>query len=570
MTNQTADTCAARGSTLGHRVCRLLGWVMPLLLAAPGLGLVLYYIIGPARGYMTADCTDSLRWAYATYESGQLISDNFYYAAILPFGGNLIFLPFVALFGYSVKAQLCGLVLFALLLAGALYYLARGLEFGRCASAAFVSAVLLVLSGSRKLREIMWEHIFYYNLGILFFCVGFGLAVRLVHEGGLLHRGGERRAADYARLGVLLVFGLLAATNGLQSLICFTLPVLAAVFGERLLDGTEPLTSVRGLRTAGLLGAFSVCSAVGFLLIKPISHGVVAGYAEAFTSYSGMSEWTDNFLHFFENWFSLLGVSVKSGDPLLSRASIGPLVGIAGGVLLLLVPVAMLLGYRHMRSRGMRLLLIGHLVVSAAIMFGFVFGRLSGANWRLVPMLGTALIVTAAGAVALWRQQRVAARLGALLAAGLLLMAAVPAVQIAKMPSDYGRQNSWHVAAAELEARGLYYGYANFWWANLVSMLSDNRIEVGNLHADKTYPYPYEYQQPKDMYDDKDTDRYFLLLTEKEHTRMTAWLQAQTAAGNIIESFTIESEPYAAGGYYGSVLYVYVFAENLFGPAEQP
>ena len=110
-----------------NKLLRIVKAAAPWLAMAPGLFLILYYIIGPAEGYMTSDCTDSLRWAQATLESGKLISDSFDYAAILPFGGNLLFLPFVAMFGYSTTAQICGLVVFALLFAAALYYLVRGM-----------------------------------------------------------------------------------------------------------------------------------------------------------------------------------------------------------------------------------------------------------------------------------------------------------------------------------------------------------------------------------------------------------------------------------------------------------
>ena len=124
--------------------------VLPLLILALGVGLVLYYIIWPAAGYMTSDCTDSLRWAEATYESGQLVSDNFYYAAILPLGGNLLFLPFVALFGYSQAAQsrrrLCAA------LAAALYY-RPGIGLNRYYSAGLVAASCLSCPRAQAPRD---------------------------------------------------------------------------------------------------------------------------------------------------------------------------------------------------------------------------------------------------------------------------------------------------------------------------------------------------------------------------------------------------------------------------------
>ena len=156
--------------------------LLTLLALLPGLGLLLYYVIGPAAGHMTSDCTDSLRWAQASWLSGRLISDNFSYAALLPFGGNQIFWPFLALFGYGLKAQIWGLAVFVLLFAAALYYFARGFDLSRPASAGLVSVTLLILSSSEKLREILWEHIFYYGLGLLFFCVGFGLTLRILRR----------------------------------------------------------------------------------------------------------------------------------------------------------------------------------------------------------------------------------------------------------------------------------------------------------------------------------------------------------------------------------------------------
>lgn len=542
----------------------ILRLALPWLVLAAGAGIILYYIIGPSEGFMTSDCTDSLRWSYATFESGRLVSDNFYYAAILPFGGNLIFLPFIAMFGYSMAAQLCGLTVFALLLIAALYYLARGLGYGRLASSGLVSVTVLILSSSAKLREIMWEHIFYYNLGILFFCFGFGLALRILRKGGICENIRDAKPLDWVRVGIFCVFCLIAATDGLQTLVCFTLPLLCGIFAERFFDDSEPLTSGRNVRTGVLLLVTLLCSAVGFLLIGVISHGVTAGYADAYSAYSAMGSWTNNFLGFFYNWFTLLGVSVAEGEPLVSLSSVINIIRIFGAILLLIAPVALLCRYNKIKSSAVRSVLIGHFAVTAFILFAVTFGKLGGANWRLVPMLGTSVILSFVCAVELIAQKKAAARVGVLLLAFLIIMGGVTALEIAKMPSDRGQGDSWHTAAAELEERGLKYGYANFWWAESVTMFSDGKVQIANLYPGQKMPVKYNYQQPYDSYDDRDTDRYFLLLTESENSAMTAWLNMKRTDGLISEEFTIESEPYDLRGYSGSKLYVYVFPENIF------
>jgi len=547
-----------------NKFLRIFKIAAPILALAPGLILILYYVIGPAAGYMTSDCTDSLRWAQATLESGKLISDEFYYAAILPFGGNLIFLPFVATFGYSMTAQICGLVVFVLLFAAALYYFARGLGQSRLVSCGFVSVVMLIMSSSPKLREIMWEHVFYYNLGLLFFCFGFGLALRILREDGLRDGVEKGKPIDWVRVAVIGVFSLIAATDGLQTLVCFTLPLVAGIFAERFFDADTKLTDRRNLHTAVLLALVGFMSIVGFLSIDIVSGGVTAGYADAYSAYSAMSSWTNNFLGFFYNWFTLLGVSVAAGTPLVSGESIVAMIRIFGALLLLIVPVILAFRYNKIQSSALRAVLIGHFAVTAFILFAVTFGKLGGANWRLVPMLGTSVMTSFLGAVELIRQKKTATRIGVLILAFLILLACVPAIEIAKMPADYGKDNSWHTVAEELEDRGLKYGYANFWWAEVVTMISGGEVEVANLYPDRSNPTQYNYQQPHGSYDDKDTDSYFLLLTESENDKMYTWLAMQRAQGKISEEFTIESEPYDLRGYVGEVMYVYVFPENIF------
>lgn len=539
--------------------------VLPLAILGVGVGTVLYYIIGPSAGYMTSDCTDSLRWSMATFESGKLISDEFYYAAILPFGGNLIFLPFIAMFGYSLTAQIWGLCFFALALAAALYYMASGFGFDRIRSSALVSIVFLIMSASPKLREIMWEHIFYYNLGILFFCLGFGLACRIIREGGICFDPKAGRPMDWVRLGILLVFSVIAATDGLQALICFTLPLFCGIFAERFLDSSEKLFSKRNLLTVAFIGAVVIASGIGFISIDKVSGGVTAAYADAYSTWSGSGSWVNNFLGFFPNWFTLLGVSVVQGDPLASMDSLPDMLFILGGIVLLVAPIVLLCFYKKIESAAIRAVLIGHFAVSAFILFAVTFGKLGGANWRLTPMLGTSCIVTAVAAFEFIRLKGIIARIGALLLALLLVMAFVPAAEIAEMPADYGRDNSWHTAARVLKEHDLKYGYANFWWAEIITMLSDGEVEVANIAEGKTTPVKYPYQLNHNSFEDKEgVDRYFLLLTESENKNMSSYITVYREMGKIVEEFTVESEPYNLRGYTGKLLYVYVFSENIF------
>ncbi len=537
--------------------------LLPLLTLLPGLVLVLYYILGPASGYMTSDCTDSIRWAQATYESGHLISKEFSYAAVQPFGGNLIFLPFIALFGYSMTAQVIGLTLFALLLILALYYLARGLGFNRLFSGIFVSMTVLLLSSSPKLREILWEHIFYYNLGILFFCLGFGLALRLLRDEEKRRDLTAFRTRDWIRLAVLVLFSFLAATDGLQTLVCLTLPLVGAYALEFYL-AAKPAVRLRdqmGMTAVLLLVLF--WSVLGFLMIPVFTRGVEAGYANAYSTYSQMSEWKDNFLGLFHNWLTLFGVSVQKNDPLVSADSVVNMLRIGTALLLLFAPFVLLARYHRQPERELRLLIGGHLFVSAFIIFASVFGSLGKANWRLTPMLGTSVMVMLTWS--LKRLQQIdCRRIGIVFTALFLAAAAVPAATILRMPADYGENNSWHAAARELEARGLTYGYGNFWWSELITLVSGNRVQMANINESKGKPVKNNYQLPPGNYEDRIEDQYFLLLTESDNSKMESYLSRMKREGALIDAFTVESDPYATGGFAGTKVFIYVFNRNIF------
>ena len=145
--------------------------VFPPVLLVVALGLVAYYIICPAKGEFHADCTDTIYWAKATFDSGKLISPDFSYACLLPFGGSLLMLLFLPFFGLSMTTHMLGMLLFFLLLTAVLCWMLREMHWDYrwiCTTAAIF---LMILSASKKLREIFWGHTIYYSLGILFlFC----------------------------------------------------------------------------------------------------------------------------------------------------------------------------------------------------------------------------------------------------------------------------------------------------------------------------------------------------------------------------------------------------------------
>ena len=311
------------------KICKIASIVLPLLLILLSFAVVVYYILGPAEGYFHSDCTDTLLWAQASYDSGKLISDNFNYAALLPFGGNLLMLPFIPIFGVSMTTHNIGMVLFAALFFLSLYALARSLGYNLAKTSFIIFAVTMVLSGSDKLREIMWGHIIYYSLGLLFLAFGLYLVNKTPCD-RLLFADKTHRAKDIVLMAGLFVFSALTATNGIQSVVTYILPVVGALMLERIFAEKEekPLMRTRWNNMLTLVAVFLASTIAGLLLLKLLSGDVQAGYANAYSCYSGMNTWKDNLLKFGGEWLSRIGVSVKDGDDLVSIESIGNLIRI--------------------------------------------------------------------------------------------------------------------------------------------------------------------------------------------------------------------------------------------------
>ncbi len=370
---------------------RPLGAALSLIPAALAALMSLYYIWGPGQGYFHSDCSDSLYWANATVEAGEVFDDTFRYAGMLPFSVSAIFVPLIRLFGVGMTAQNIGMSLFALIFIASVIFLCRSLKagWGWSSVAAFVTTA--ALAGSDKLREIMFGHNIYYTIGPVIMFFGLGLLLRT--ERSLLGGGFREPRRAVAASATAVLFALLcagAATDGGQVIVIGSLPALAGMLAVRFFDGKKSLAHSDNLIMPVSAAAFLLGSLLGSVLLNRWKGGIECGYADAYSGWSDVGTWADNARAFVKQYFTLIGVS-PSGN-LFSSESVGPMIRIAGGVLLLAVPVALFCFYRRI-SDGTRAVLWSHSVVTAAVMFGFICGKLSGANWRLTPILASSALL---------------------------------------------------------------------------------------------------------------------------------------------------------------------------------
>ncbi len=473
-------------------------------------GILIWYIVCISKGFYHSDCTDTILWAETMIDGKTIMNPDFGYACLLPFGGNLLMLPFVGIWGVSMKAQIAGMVLFAILFTLSLIYMCRtmGLNYKWCSLT--VATVLVVLMASPKLREIFWEHIIYYSLGIMFLMLGIGFVFAILNSEKLSVR----------HIILLFIWTTLCSMNGSQALAIYCLPVLGAIIAERFLDTHKPLFSKTNLKEGLILAVMLVAVLIGLILAKVVNNDIVAGYQEGYSGFDQMSDWSDNFLSIIPEAFRLFGITVGDQE-LYSLDGIIILLKIVFVLAILIIPVVMLVMYRKFEEKSYRIMILSHTILSLIIIVCWIFGTLNTACWRLSPMFATGTILC----IMFIRWLHNSHTLTRFVAVPSVFFAFLSAVIFFDILSLYSNNQSASnrqlVAVGEfLEENDLEYGYGTFWNASIITLMTDSEVKVRVINSDQNGNLsPRLYQSNVNWYKDNSYDDYFIILNNVEYSK---------------------------------------------------
>ena len=530
------------------------------------LGAVVYYILFPSKGEFHADCTDTILWANASYTSGKILDPDFRYACLMPFGGNLLMLLFMPVFGLSMTTHILGMLLFMVLFCLSLCLLLRQMRWSWKWIGVTVAVLLSVLCASQKLREIFWGHVIYYSLGILFLFFGLYLLFQLqnlLQKQQRLRRieANEKTVKIQITLTVtgILLFFLLCGTDQMIGITIFALPIMGALLAERILDRHRSLFSRNNCLVFVFVFLLGIMLLLGVLLGQALAGDLVGSYADAYSGYADQSAWIENLQKFPLAWLTLLGVENMPDVNLASMESAWNLIRIVTAWILLLIPVIATCCYPRYRGqygKQMRILIWVHWTLTAIIMVGYICGLLSVANWRLSPILCTCVLVSMAFVYWVFHWCGAMRRITGLLCIPLTIFCIINVCQVFLMPPDLYRENVQYQLAEMLESRGLTYGYASFWNANSITVITDDHVKVRTVNINDTGVTPSLYQTNVHWYDDQfQQEQYFLLLTESEYTTLVA------GNGEYLER-AAESFSFVSGS--NTVYQVLVYDDNLF------
>ena len=349
---------------------------------------------------------------------------------------------------------------------------------------------------------------------------------------------------------LLCVWFVLTCMNQIISITIFALPVMGGLFCERWLDNRTKPISKKNVQALVLFIIMGIGMVAGYLITNVLAKDITAGYEGAYSNYSAIEKWVENLQTFPRAWFTLLGNTVHDGDKLMSVDSVKGILIVMTGIIILVLPIIALCCYSKIEDRKFRILLLTHVFMTMLIMMGYIMGKLSNANWRLSPIVAMSTVVSIA--FLKWTvQEKAMQRIISMLVIPVMLVCCITTVTIMKMPADNTEDNILYTLANGLEEHGLTYGYATFWRANGVTVVSDSAVKVRSVNIDENNVWKYTYQSCNSWFDRQEgVDKYFLLMDAGERDTMVN--SNNHLMYEKIEEFTIDG------------FIVWVFNHNIF------
>lgn len=487
------------------------------------------YIVNGYKPEFHSDCTDTIMWANASIEGGGIYDKDFTYACFLPFGINIIMQPLIGIFGLGMKAHIGGMLGYFILLTLFLFLMFREMHMGLRGRCLACSLVLSMTCSSVKLREIFWQHTIYYSLGILFIVIGLFLYfhfINLSEAKRKLPKDDKKNKMWLIRMIVtyvcFAVFIMLTATDGISALSIFAVPFAAGLLADFFLDPDNKIFSKEGGKRIGSVAVVGLMIVLGGKLNKFWLGDMDAWYQDQNSVYSGMDTWIDHIHNMPMAWLRLNGVKDMGGQQLSEKPGFTNLLYIASALIIILIPIIATLCYsKYKKAEDARMLRVAvwmHWVSSAIVLLGYICGILSVADWRLTSILGTSLIVSILFVFWGLKNKISAGRFTALLLVPMIAVSFTNISNMKKLPGDYKKANDLYQLTEYLEDNDLTYGFATFWHANAITLLSDSDVRVREVTVNETGVYPRAYQSSKKWYAPQEgQDKYFILLIYYEY-----------------------------------------------------
>lgn len=536
--------------------------ILPYIILGFNLFVLIFYITGPALQYLNSDCVDSLLWSKVIVDSGKILTEDFYYAAILPFGSPFWMVPIIKIFGYTMFSQSLSMVIFSIIFTFSAFFLFKSLKWNNLEGSIATFILCMFLSSSTKLREIMWEHVIYYSLGILLVMLLTGIVIRLLDYNLKKKKNSKKEIKKYILMGLLLLISIGCAVDGMQMVALTIAPVAGSLIAYIFFDEKTDINSSKNSKIIMSIMVLIAGLSIGLITLIIITKfgKISAGYANSYTAWTSVDTWKNHIESFLESYLTLFGIEPDPKIVMTSLISFPIIIKLVSTLIVLICPFLLLFNYKKLSERNDKLLSCIFLIIFLVIMFGFVCGALSEANWRLTPLLGIGVIITLVYIRNLIKEKNVKRRSGIVLAIILAITSLIISISILIMPRNQWKEVSLQKVADQLISKGYNYGYATFWNANETMLRSNGKVQIGNIKIENEKLVPHKYQTMKKWFlDIPGNDTYFVMLDNIEYQEINGskeWLNL-CDRNEIVEQFNIEE-------YLITVFKKNIFNEDIF------
>ena len=467
------------------------------------IGSIAVYHFTPATD---SDMVEGLIWAEEAIQSRKLLNPDFVYPYAIPFGANLIFIPFVFLFGTTQLANSLGMIFFYIIFLITCVYFFKSLNCDYLWVTVGIAIVVLAFRSDMGVNLL--HHILFYQLGFVCLLGLLGASLNLFNKS---ERENSHKTID---IFFLLFYSIWGGANGIPSILLACFPIIISAF---ILYGTSLIKSEANKSYLIISGFLFLGTLIGYgIFAYSIREIVEYGYIEKVGSYTflPLNEWVENLYLLPQIWIDMFLVFDPAGISIIS---------LKGAEILASIILAFLFGispfFYFMRLK--RLDKIELFVFSACVsVWGICILQYAFLRHGPEPRLLYNGICVNSILLAVFVNRRV------LLLNNKRIYVLFILFLFACFTALFPARAEWKINTEpieKLEELGLDYGVGTFWNANINTVNSGGEIKVRPVLIDNGSISPWLYQSKSSWYQRQSTDNeWFVLLSDSEYNSIKA------------------------------------------------
>lgn len=325
------------------------------------------------------DYLEDIYFASASIDAKAILNPNFYYTYRIPFGANIIMIPFVLLFGPSLLANKLGMIVFFIIYLLSIFSLAKALfkDFKSiCYFVAISNMFVYTYCGDQ-----FWHHIVYYNLAFVCLCGQLVCSINLINN--------KNKKINYIGLALWTWWG---AANGISIMALSNVAIIISI-AIYLFVKNKDIKKILHSDEIKVLFALIAFTIIGFISysLAMIGTSDIGRLNHKFTLVDADTMISNILIQIFVSYLEIFYV-FSDGISLFSAAGIGILVQILFGVLLIIGSIIITIKNQKKYSDSQKIVIVSSLVIALICIAQYVITQDSNERY-IINMVQSLFVV---------------------------------------------------------------------------------------------------------------------------------------------------------------------------------